>query len=890
MQRRSMLSKLILIKACTYDLAEIDLSKGDSMQLVGGNNVGKSSLICALNFLFVINRTRMSFTGGRSGNKATMEYYFPEAEGSFLVFEISKKGRKHCLLVWRDGDGTPRYGRLSQAYSRERFFTLDSEAELRPLKLSQLRMQWAECGVRMKEIGQLKDVFPMVYQIGRNHDAMVSLRRNGSGRAAESFSLLYRYLINTQLINSRALQEILLLADHLDDTGINYRAADLAEIEQLRGFSERTRLLKCHQQAFERLREEQQQLTELEKGVQESLLLFNLRCTGDRAQLEEDRARHKELRQESEQSLAEAKAVHLQSNKQLGGLLASIKYQESDILGLEQQIGAIRNLPPADFLEEGIENLRGRVEELSYKLKSLEHADGSSEKLSRRIEERTSHIATLQAEHENCGNWLVHHLATDEGSRRRLNAVLNPRIARADAGFLAKAITCTEGNVTLYNGAFSLPSLSEDELPSPESLHADLTELRLLQQSDEKLLETARNREALKAELQRWKRSVDKQAKQLELIRTLPEKEGRLRRMNDQVRCQMEEASKLEQLIKHQQEDETRKQDSLAVIIDREKERRTKEAQITSLQRRIEGFSIAADPQQLKLPQGEMPALEQLFQCLETSYYQWKTSQGEVREEFTLLRRKLNAETADITAFLADIEQEYAGVDDVSATMNSLVASISKRFANPAADLLDKYNNFRDFINQKFNRDLARLTISNIEQLRIELVPNQGLQSDLKEIGNLHLGDGQLFSSNVAELNLLRKYIERGTAIAFTDLFTLQLKLRINGAEKVVDLSKQIESDGTDRMLRLVIVMQAISRMADLDADNRLVVFIDEIATIDGRNRPQLVEFCTKHHFYPIFAAPEMVAGFDRYVMINRAADNSIVVAADKHYIDVERD
>ena len=82
MQRRNMLSKLILIKACTYDLAEIDFSKGDAMQLVGGNNVGKSSLICALNFLFVLDRRRMTFTGGRSADKATMAYYFPEAEGA----------------------------------------------------------------------------------------------------------------------------------------------------------------------------------------------------------------------------------------------------------------------------------------------------------------------------------------------------------------------------------------------------------------------------------------------------------------------------------------------------------------------------------------------------------------------------------------------------------------------------------------------------------------------------------------------------------------------------------------------------------------------------------------------------------------------------------------
>ena len=135
----------------------------------------------------------------------------------------------------------------------------------------------------------------------------------------------------------------------------------------------------------------------------------------------------------------------------------------------------------------------------------------------------------------------------------------------------------------------------------------------------------------------------------------------------------------------------------------------------------------------------------------------------------------------------------------------------------------------------------------------------------------------------------MRRYIEQGKDIAFSDLFSLQLKLTIAGKEKTVDLSKQVESDGTDRMLRLVIVMQVISRLVDLSPENRIVMFIDEIATIDGKNRPQLVAFCREHHFYPIFAAPEMVEGFDRYVLINRMSNKRLVVEEGKHYVDVER-
>jgi hypothetical protein len=52
------------------------------------------------------------------------------------------------------------------------------------------------------------------------------------------------------------------------------------------------------------------------------------------------------------------------------------------------------------------------------------------------------------------------------------------------------------------------------------------------------------------------------------------------------------------------------------------------------------------------------------------------------------------------------------------------------------------------------------------------------------------------------------------------------------------------------------------------DKDNRITLFIDEVATIDKHNRPELVNFCKEHHFIPIFAAPDPVPGFNKYYFI----------------------
>jgi hypothetical protein len=66
--------------------------------------------------------------------------------------------------------------------------------------------------------------------------------------------------------------------------------------------------------------------------------------------------------------------------------------------------------------------------------------------------------------------------------------------------------------------------------------------------------------------------------------------------------------------------------------------------------------------------------------------------------------------------------------------------------------------------------------------------------------------------------------------------------------------------------------MAVINRLALSDELNRVVLFIDEIGTIDEHNRPELVKFCREHHFIPIFAAPQAFDGFDKYYFIIRQA------------------
>jgi hypothetical protein len=69
------------------------------------------------------------------------------------------------------------------------------------------------------------------------------------------------------------------------------------------------------------------------------------------------------------------------------------------------------------------------------------------------------------------------------------------------------------------------------------------------------------------------------------------------------------------------------------------------------------------------------------------------------------------------------------------------------------------------------------------------------------------------------------------------------------------------------------------------DKDNKIVIFIDEIATIDGNNRKELFKFCKEHNFIPICASPDetILDGFDKYVLLFRPQKGGKVNINEKH-------
>src|SRR5947208_15824100 len=87
--------RIILINAGRYDYAEVELS--ESLQILGPNNTGKTTLINTLQFLYVDDLRTMDF--GSYSLEQTLAYYFPN-QYSYVLFEcLGSTG--HCVIGWR---------------------------------------------------------------------------------------------------------------------------------------------------------------------------------------------------------------------------------------------------------------------------------------------------------------------------------------------------------------------------------------------------------------------------------------------------------------------------------------------------------------------------------------------------------------------------------------------------------------------------------------------------------------------------------------------------------------------------------------------------------------------------------------------------------------------
>jgi len=857
-----MLTNLIIINSKVYGKAEIRINDCDSLQLVGPNNIGKSTLIYALNFLFVIDGNRMTFSGNRKGDKETIHHYFPTPNQSYIVFEVFKKNY-YCILVKRDSESNLEYYKFNSSYEEDLFIGEDK----RLLKFDEVQSVLEKKNIELVPFKDKREVFNFVYQRGRRNNAVVWLDEQvKTDGLSNNFSRIYRYLINTKLITNKNLKEALIVADNRENEGLNFSQKNKKDIIDLRKINNEIRNLKSVKNEFDEFREVVRQYEAKAKIISQLYDGFNHNYNNTLPQLQTQLVeREKAIGKINHQINEELIPQKADLDRKIGGKEADIKNKAAVINEKETELNIINSFDPIELLNEQLVNLNQKRKELESRITLVEIQKLNSTQIETRINRLNNEIETYKQQIDNYGNLLINKISGNVENRKLLNSLLSDKVKNLPGNQVIKAVHKTGKTLKIFDGEIDIgKNLTTTDFLSVDEIKIKLDDSLKELKNQQSLFEVVIDLEKTKKEIDLINLKIDEIKNQITKIKTKPA----LQKITEKLKAEITELTQEKEKFEAEQKQLSRQiakcSNELTELSEDKKKREERIKQIQDFKRELDEYGIAAEEYE------SSESIDQLYNKIKLNLNDRITLKANKDHLFEKLRDKLQSTFADEHDFIKYVEEEIALIEDKENSVQNLLESISTQFANPAYTLLKRYDEFKEFVYNKFNQKLAQTKISDIDSLRIELIDNKRLLDEAKKISQIQQVRGQLmFEFDHSEnLKVLDNYLDTGKKIDFEDLFDIGLSLSSKGNLKQVDLGAQIESDGTDKMIRLIIVMSIINRLAINDEENRIALFIDEVATIDKQNRPELVRFCKEHHFIPIFAAPEAVEGFGKYYFI----------------------
>lgn len=865
-----MLKRIVILNSNIYSKAEVKLDDCDSLQLVGPNNIGKSTLIYALNFLFIVDGSRMSFSGNRKGDKETIHHYFPTINQSYIIFEISKAS-SYCIVVKRDVEGELEYYRINSDF-RENYFFEKNGKQLKIRKFEEVKELIQNEGLELYQFRNKSEYFNFLYQRGKGSDAAIWLEDNvKTDGLNNNFSKVYRYLINSKLITNKSLKDALIIADNRENESLSFSHKNKKDIADLLRINDEIKAIKHIQGDFEEFRSSLNEYNGRTKIVSELLYAFNagyVTAIPELSQLVIQK--EKEIAQLNTEVFEVLEPLKQTLNQEIGAKTANIETQTKYLADQQRQLDEIKGFESKEFLNETLANLNQSRREIEARVTRIETQKLSVRQIEEKLEKLTASIERLEGQIKNYDDQLIHQIAEKQKDKKLLYTIFSEDFASQSADYVKKKVSKTGDVIKIFDGEIKLPrDLKYKELPSTGELKEELVLLKQEQADYLKLSEVASDAEQAQKKLNALHKEILDVQEKIRLIDSLPKLEKKINEHIVELNSLHAQKEDLEKKLYKLNRELFEKSNQLQKI----KENKVQlDGRIEELRaRKIELESIGLDP----VENDNHESLDVIYNKIKMHFAdreQIKTTKDKL---FDSLRYRLRSNEADEEHFMKYIEEEIACLNDREKSIEGLLQSISTQFANPAFNLMRRYQEFREYVYHKFNHKIASTRISDIESMQIELVDNKRVLDDLIKISSIQdLRSQTSFEFDSGEskdkLDVLNKYLDSGKRIDFSELFDVELHLTIKGQIKKVDLKDQVESDGTDRMIRLVIIMSIINRLAVHDENNKIALFIDEVGTIDEQNRPELVKFCKDHHFIPIFAAPQPYYGFGKYYFIFR--------------------
>jgi len=871
-----MLKRLIILNSDIYAKADIELNDCDSLQIVGPNNIGKSTLIYALNFLYIIDGKQMTFSGNRIGDKTTFNHYFPSINSSYIIFEIFKK-RYYSILVKKNAEGNIDYYKIDSDYKESLYFNHTNEGQ-QLKKFDSVLSDLSTSGVDYSKFSSRRDVFNFVYQKGKKNNGVVWLDHSvlqDNREISNNFSKIYRYLINSKLIDNKTLKDSLIIADNKENESIEFSKKNQKDILSLLKHNRDIKVIQSIQKNFSDFKELVNQHKAKNQILSEIVYAFDKQYSFTFSELGTQISKQIIKLDEDTFQLNEILTPQLnQLNQKLGSINTLKEQKQISFNALDESIKEIKSFEGLSFLVQSLQNLDIERKEIESQITQIENQKLSSKEIEEMIDKYQSEISILSHQINTYSTQLIHLISDNQDYKEKLNRILSDEITSLSKEHINSRINQVSSIMRLFDGEIILPSeLKGKPIPSINELKKKLDKSLRDKEINEKLLPIAKNLEKHHLDLSVIKEKIIVLNEKIAKIKLLPDLETQFQSLRTEI-ANLEE-SKVITLKDVEQTNE-----AIRVIKEAIKNLNAKifeeNNRITKIQEwKIEIEQLGIVPIEYQTTD----SLDNLYKNLKRNFEERTEVKYRKERLFESLKIKTETSYASENDFIKFIDSELATLEDKQKSIDGLLKNISTQFAIPCKTLHSKFQEFEAFITNKFNTKIRKIKISDIDSLSIEVIPNTNLISDLKKIMEIRdLTSELIFDDQSDNLNTLNKYLDNQTTIFFKDLFDIKLHLEKKGHHKVVDLKNQIESDGTDKMIRLIIIMSIINQVVINDVENKVVIFIDEIGTIDESNRIEILNFCKENNFIPISAAPlHPYDGFDKYYLLRRSSGKIVL-------------
>ena len=864
-----MLKRIVILNSNTYSKAIVRLDDCDSIQLVGPNNVGKSTLVFSLNFLFIIDGKKMTFVDNKIGDKETIHHYFPSPINSYIVFEIFKL-RYYCILLKRNNDGELEYYKFDHEY-RDNFFIKTENKQHTILKFEDFQTQLLDSGITLQPFKDKREVFNFVYQRGKKNNSVVWLEDNVmTDGLSNNFSKIYRYLINSKLITNPTLKEALIIADNRDKEILNFSQKSKKDINDLLRVNDEIKIISSIKPDFFQFREVVTQYRAKRNILSELVYAFNQQYSPTFTEVEFQFQKKKKEISDTTIELSETLNPKKQDlDRQIGAKGEALKLNQGQQTELQNQIKEINSFEGIDFLKETFANLDDKRKGIETRITNIQARGLSVKQIEQKILSLQQAVERIDKQIKNYSSQLIHKIADKQEYKEILNYILSSDFSASVTETIEKKIKKIDSLMLLFDGEVKLKSeLKKKEIPSLEVLKEELQSTKKEKEDYDKLLPVAKDLESATNELNAVKQSIKEANEKIRKTELKPSIEKKLVGLIAEFSKTTGDKETLEKDLKILNEEILRKTNSIEVLT----------GDMNKLDKRVEELrqwktEVENIPFEPKENESTEP-LKIIYSKIKLHNTERETLKANKDLAFEKLKNKVNSTLADEEEFVKFVEDEIACLSDKQKSVETILQAISTQFANPAHLLIKRYGEFKEFVYNKFNSKLARTTISDIQALKIVLNENTKVIADLKKISSIEEFSPQTsFEYEKAEnLKVLNAYLDAGKKIEFGELFDIELNLTKDGKEKKVDLTKQVESTGTDIMVRMVIIMSVINRLAINDKENKVPIAIDEITKVDSKNRVELFKFCKEHNFIPVCTSIDdtLLDGFDKYILIYR--------------------